>query len=117
MIEMFFNVNSPESQLSKEEFAGLKRIGMYFSSWPNCVDVMVESDENSFLNILRNFALLRIPVTIINGELDSANSMAREFAAAAEAKLHTIKGAKHEGVFFKHAETTIQHIVEAPTSE
>lgn len=117
MIHMFFKIDSPnECQVSADQYERLKEIGMYFPTWPQCVDVMVEPEENFYLNALRNYALLRIPVTIINGELDTANSMQKEFAAAAEAKLNIIEGAKHEGLFFKHLETTIRHIVEAPTS-
>lgn len=96
---MYFDAGKPSCSLSVEEYGEMKRCGLFFQSWSGCIDAMSEPSDEFYiqsLTTLRDQA--KIPILIVNGELDTAQTRTNDFVAAAGATLFVLSNAKHEAV-------------------
>ncbi len=96
----FFAVGTPDCAFSPGEWEHFCKTPLFFSRWPQCVDVMAqpEGQPTFVLDGLRALRAKGVPVLLLNGSKDKAQSMQKEFQEAAGAEVHVCEGAKHEGV-------------------
>lgn len=105
----FFNLDKPESDLTEEDFQEMMHAGLFFQSWGGCVDVMAEPHENFYMHTLTALRESHLPCIILNGELDKAQKLTKEFGEYAGAQVHIIPQATHEGVLSpKHLDEAVQ---------
>lgn len=105
-MKMFFDVGKPTASFSDQEWRHFQCTPLFFSRWPQCVDIMCEprnlpegqSEKTYFLDNLRRLRELGMPIMLLNGSEDSAQKQQAEFQDATQAKLHVCIGAKHEVV-------------------